>query len=141
MNLLSKLDLNGKTVADLGCGSGILGLAAIKLGAESAYLCDIEAIDEAIGNAERNECAGKCIIETKALQTCDFRADVVMSNIYAPVLAANAEKIKSLINPGGILIMSGIYKEGREQVEAAYNDLNLIERTNSTDWTALMYGK
>jgi ribosomal protein L11 methyltransferase len=141
LNLLSKLDLAGKTVADLGCGSGILGLAAIKLGAARAYLCDIEAIDEAIGNAEKNACIESCIIETKDLQKCDFKADVILSNIYAPVLAANANKIKSLLNPEGILIMSGIYKEGREQVEAAYQDLKLIERMSSTDWTALMYGK
>ena len=141
IEFLEKLDLEGKTVSDLGCGSGILGLSALLLGAKSAYLCDIEPVNEARDNARMNNLHRRCVIESKDLMLCNANADIVISNIYAPVLSEHRDKIISLVNKGGTLILSGLYKEGVDTVKKAYKDLQLIEIESSEDWHSAMFRK
>jgi len=141
LNFLKNLDLRGKKVIDLGCGSGILGLSALKMGAQSAFLCDIEPVDEALYNTDLNGLRNQCVAESKDLTKCNIKGDIVLSNIYATVLSEHNKKIKSLLNNGGFLILSGLYKEGLKDVTEAFCDLELIESVTEGDWSSVMYRK
>lgn len=138
IGILEGMNLQGKNIVDLGCGSGILGLSALKLGAHSAYLCDIENVDEAAYNAYINDLADKCTIETKDLSLCDNQGDIVICNIYAPVLCQYKYKFLKLMNDDGILILSGIYNDALEDIKSAYNDMTIIDIKTVGDWTSMV---
>ena len=115
-------DLQDCNVLDFGCGSGILAIAALLLGAKQAVGTDIDyqAIEASRDNAERNG------IETSRFplylpeQLPAEQADVVVANILAGPLVALAPQITSLVKPGGRLALSGILAEQGEDVAAAY---------------------
>lgn len=138
LQMIDDMDLTGKKVVDLGCGSGILGIAALIKGAESAYMCDIEPIDEVIENTKINYMAEKAIIKQQDLLQCFAKGDLVIANIYATVSSNYKEKIKSLVNDNGILILSGLYKDGADLVKKAYKEMQIIREERTGDWTALI---
>ena len=89
LDLLGEIDVSGKTVIDVGTGSGILGIASILSGAKSAYMCDIDstAIDTAKENARLNNVSDRCEIErADLLEKSKEPADVVFANITADIL-------------------------------------------------------
>ncbi|WP_105188420.1 50S ribosomal protein L11 methyltransferase [Pseudoalteromonas sp. T1lg48] len=118
---LESLDLAGKTVVDFGCGSGILGIAAIKLGAERVIGIDIDqqALDASIDNAERNGVADKLEVYLPENQP-SFEADVVVANILAQPLRELNEVILGLLKSGGELALSGVLEEQAESVASFY---------------------
>jgi ribosomal protein L11 methyltransferase len=105
-------DLTGKVMIDYGCGSGILAVAALLLGAEHAHGVDIDpqALTATQYNAEKNQVLGRisyCLPEQ--FRVAD--ADVVVANILAKPLIELSATIASLVRPGGQLILSGILNE------------------------------
>lgn len=119
---LDSLDLTGKTVIDFGCGSGILAIAALKLGAKSAIGIDIDpqAILASRNNAEANGVADNLQLFLANDQPQDLQADVVVANILAGPLKELAPHIITLVKPQGDLGLSGILATQADAVCEAY---------------------
>lgn len=121
---LDGLDLAGKTVIDFGCGSGILAIAALKLGAARAIGIDIDpqAIQASRDNAERNGVSERLELYLPQDQPANLSADVVVANILAGPLRELAPLISCLPRQGGHLGLSGILASQAESVCEAYRD-------------------
>ena len=117
-------NLQDCNVLDFGCGSGILAIAALLLGAKQAVGTDIDyqAIEASRDNAERNGIDASRFPLYLPEQLPAEQADVVVANILAGPLVALAPQITSLVKPGGRLALSGILAEQGEDVAAAYAD-------------------
>jgi ribosomal protein L11 methyltransferase len=134
---LDGLDLEGKTVLDFGCGSGILAIAALKLGAARAIGIDNDpqAIIASRDNADRNG-----VVEQLELYLPDdvpaaLDADVVVANILAGALIALRPTITAHCRPGAPLALSGVLADQAEEVAAAYrDDFADIVVTQQEDW-------
>ena len=135
-------------VIDVGCGSGILSIAALKLGATSALGVDIdiESVRNSRENADKNDIGAEFIIgqgsvaEVKAGQFAFASAPLVVANILAPVIVRLFDAgLSDLAESGGAVILSGILSEQAQKViEAAQaKGLVLIERRQMGDWVAL----
>ncbi len=126
---LEGLDLKGKTVIDFGCGSGILAIAAIKLGAREVIGIDIDpqAIIASKANAERNGVADQLTLFLPQEQPQGLLADVVVANILAGPLRELSPIIKGLVKPHGQLAMSGVLDTQAEDVADYYRDEFSIE--------------
>ena len=122
---LDGLDLTGKTVIDFGCGSGILAIAALKLGAAKAIGIDIDpqAIQASRDNAQRNGVSERLELYLPQDQPEAMKADVVVANILAGPLRELAPLISVLPVTGGLLGLSGILASQAESVCEAYADL------------------
>ena len=118
---LESLDLAGQTVLDYGCGSGILAVAALKLGAVSAHGIDIDpqALTASRDNAEKNGVESRLTLGFPGDADVPA-ADVVVANILAGPLVELAGDILARLKPGGQLALSGILAEQVETVKAAY---------------------
>jgi len=119
---LDSLDLSGKEVIDFGCGSGILAVAALKLGAAKATGIDIDyqAIDASRDNAERNGVADRLALFLPEDQPKGLKAGVLVANILAGPLRELAPLIQDLVAPGGLLALSGLLAEQAEEISACY---------------------
>lgn len=118
---LASQDIRNKIVIDYGCGSGILAVAALLLGAKYVYAIDIDpqAMTATLANAEKNKVIDKikCYLPE---QFSPFQADVVVANILANPLCELSEQISKLVKKNGYLILSGILAEQAESVMTAY---------------------
>ncbi|MDR7343618.1 ribosomal protein L11 methyltransferase [Pantoea alhagi] len=122
LSWLDGLDLQGKTVIDFGCGSGILAIAALKLGAAQAIGIDIDpqAIQASRDNAERNGVSERLSLYLPHQQPDNLSADVVVANILAGPLRELAPLIGVLPKQGGYLGLSGILASQADSVCEAY---------------------
>ncbi len=136
---LDGADLQGKTIIDFGCGSGILAIAALKRGAARAVAVDHDpqALTATRGNARRNGVLER--LETLSPEEFQpLRADLVLANILANVLIELAPLIKSLVRPGGDLVLSGILHHQAEDVARAYrSDIELQPPAQQDEWIRL----
>ncbi|PVZ82146.1 50S ribosomal protein L11 methyltransferase [Serratia sp. S1B] len=119
---LDGLNLNGKTVIDFGCGSGILAIAALKLGAARAIGIDIDpqAIQASRDNAQRNGVSERLELYLPQQQPANLQADVVVANILAGPLRELAPIISELVKPNGYLGLSGVLATQADSVAQAY---------------------
>lgn len=119
---LDGLDLTGKTVVDFGCGSGILGIAALKLGAARVIGIDIDpqAIQASRDNAARNGVADQIELYLPADQPQDVEADVVVANILAGPLRELAPLITGHGKPGSLMALSGVLESQAPELETIY---------------------
>ncbi|MEB6605541.1 MULTISPECIES: 50S ribosomal protein L11 methyltransferase [Aeromonas] len=119
---LDGLDLAGKTVVDFGCGSGILGIAALKLGAARVIGIDIDpqAIQASRDNAMRNGVADQIELYLPADQPQDVEADVVVANILAGPLRELAPLIAGHGKPGSLMALSGVLESQAQELELIY---------------------
>jgi len=136
---LASHDLTGKVVIDYGCGSGILAVAAILLGAKEAHAIDIDpqAITATHDNALKNKVQDKikCYLPENFSA---FAADVVLANILAKPLIELADPISNLVKSGGQLVLSGILHEQAEAVAAAYQaNVPMNPPVQQEDWIRL----
>ena len=115
-------DLTDKTVIDFGCGSGILALAALKLGAKQVIGIDIDpqALQASVDNAERNGVADRLKVYLPKDQPENMKADIVVANILAGPLKELSGLISSLVKPGGQLALSGILDMQAEGLNELY---------------------
>jgi ribosomal protein L11 methyltransferase len=135
---LDGLDLAGRRVIDVGCGSGILAIAALKLGATHAVAIDHDpqALLATRENAARNGVAERlAVLGTDAPGPAP--ADVVVANILAGTLIALAPRIAAMVARGGRLALSGILADQAEGVLAAYHEINESrpEGRSYVDWS------
>ncbi|NCA92574.1 50S ribosomal protein L11 methyltransferase [bacterium] len=143
--LLSEVKVKGKSVIDVGTGSGILGIAAIKSGASSCYMCDIDcvAVKAAKENASLNGVENSVAIELNdLLSDKSKKADVVLANLTADILIRLSDGLKDHINNQGKLICSGIIHSRKEEVIATYKKagFTLEKETTMGEWNALLFG-
>ncbi|EII3727733.1 50S ribosomal protein L11 methyltransferase [Vibrio cholerae] len=134
---LDNLDLSGKTVIDFGCGSGILAIAAIKLGAAKVIGIDIDpqALLASKDNAARNGVEDQIEVYLPKDQPEGLVADVVVANILAGPLRELSPIIKGLLKPGGQLAMSGILDTQAKSVAEFYrDDLELDPIAEKSEW-------
>lgn len=135
---LDGMDVSGKTVIDYGCGSGILGIAALLLGAKSAIGIDIDpqALVASRANTTRNNIAAERFPVFLPGRAPSQSADIVLANILAGPLVELAAEISALVAPEGQLILSGILHEQQAAIRAAYPDF-LLEMTTQEEWACL----
>ena len=129
-----------RIVIDYGCGSGILAIAALKLGARSALGIDTDpqALTVSAENAERNAVSDRFALFLPEAMPTEARADVVLANILAPALVALAPRLTNLTQPRGILLLSGLLAHQADEVEAAYVQNFSLERVITDDWALLV---
>ena len=138
---LSRQELTGKSILDIGSGSGILSIAAVKLGALSCIGIDIDenAIDSALNNIEMNGVSENITLQTGVLDDLDstFKYDVIVANITAQIIINLIPSISSYLKPNGIVITSGILSELFPEVENTFNQLGFecSSLINSGDWS------
>ena len=119
---LDGLELDGRTVLDYGCGSGILAIAALKLGAASAVAMDIDpqAVSATRDNAANNGVADRLeVVGSDA--AISGRFDVVVANILAGPLVELADSVTARLSNAGDLALSGILSEQVEEIVSAYS--------------------
>ena len=136
-------DYSGKDVLDVGTGSGILSLLALKLGAARARATDIDADAIAVAreNAERNGLAGRFDAGTAGPDQIRETFALVLANIEAGVLVPMASELAARVAPGGLLVLSGILVPQKDDVRAAYRGLELVRAPEKGEWVALVLRK
>lgn len=136
-------ELAGVTVLDIGCGSGVLALIAVVLGARDAVAIDIDAesIEVTKENARRNGLEAKIDASTSDLAEVDRISPFVLANIEAKVLVPLAGEIARHVTPGGLLFLSGVLVPQRDEVRAAYADFELLASPELGEWTLLALRK
>jgi ribosomal protein L11 methyltransferase len=141
LKALQSIDLNDRSVLDIGCGSGVLAIAAVSLGARSALGVDIDP--DALANAREN--AGlNLVAQTTRFDERDFRdlstpADVVLANLTGALLEKSAAKLAELVTPGGYLIVSGFMASEGEVVPALGRFLTLQEVEQEDEWRCAVF--
>lgn len=128
-----------KTVIDYGCGSGILAIAACKLGAARCIATDIDpqALEVTRENAEKNQIGKALEIVSLEEMPKNLSADVVLANILAEPLVSLADELSNFLKPGGQLILSGLLKEQVETVVSAYNPAIKFQQQSQDGWAML----
>lgn len=130
---------NGATVIDYGCGSGVLAIAAAKLGASTVYAVDI---DEQALLATRQNAAENGVLEKLIISQPDAlavtNADVLIANILFEPLTTLTDRFTGLLRTGGLLLMSGILQEQVEQLSMRYNyGFDLEPATARNGWALI----
>jgi ribosomal protein L11 methyltransferase len=140
----------GMRVLDVGTGSGILALAAAKLGAASVICIDNSsvAVESATANAASNKLSDKITVVLGILDEAEAahvagQYDMVLVNIIAHVIGGMAQQLARALVPGGLLIASGIIEARRDDAEPALlaAGLELIDQAMIDDWIALIMRK
>jgi len=128
-------------ILDVGCGSGILAIAALRLGGAEALGVDTDpiAIEATTENARRNRLARRIRAREGSLPTNEPPFDIVVANLIAGVLVPLAPLLRAELSPGGRLVASGIFADREADVRAAFEaaGLAVTERTGEGDWVAL----
>jgi ribosomal protein L11 methyltransferase len=139
--LLQKLKVHGARVLDIGTGSGVLALAAWKLGAGDVVAVDndSDALANARDNIARNGAAPAIDIICDDLETLRIqRADIVLANLTGAVLVRYAAELRGLAMDGGYFILSGFAPDDVAVIRAAFAGLTVIAEQTDGDWAALL---
>lgn len=142
LELLQQVEPMPPRVLDVGCGSGILALAALRLGAELAFALDTDAaaVEATLANAARNGVAD-CLRASRGSLEREpgERYGLVLANLVAAVLIDLAPRLASHLAPDGVLIVGGIIEPRAGEVIAAMTDAGLVTATRRDDgeWVAL----
>jgi ribosomal protein L11 methyltransferase len=133
--------IDGARVLDVGCGSGILAIAALKLGAATALGVDTDpiAIEATTANAARNRLARRIRAREGSLPTGAGPFDVVLANLIAGLLVPLAPLLRDELRPGGALLASGIFIDREADVSRAFEaaGLQVVGRSVEGEWVAL----
>ncbi len=140
---LINLDLQGKKVLDMGCGTGILAIFAEMKGAKPIDAIDIDAwcYENSTENCERNQCENISVYEGDVALLVNKKFDVIIANINRNILLADLKTYANCLSNNSILLLSGFYQEDIPIIDAEASKFNLelqeiIERNN---WVALKY--
>jgi ribosomal protein L11 methyltransferase len=135
-----------KTVLDLGCGTGILAIAAIKLG--SHYVTAIDpspfAVETTVSNVKLNSMEEQItVIQGELKEVKGERFDLIMANLYGDVLQDLVHEIPLFLNPGGYLMLSGIHYEYHYELKTGFIEmgLKLLKNRMLDEYTTLIFKK
>lgn len=129
-------------VLDVGCGSGILGVAALLLGAKEVTAIDVDPIAAEVTreNAEVNGVADRLRASTQPIDEVEGTFDLVLANIQRVILVPMAAALCAKVAPGGTLVLSGLLAPEEDEVRAAYEPLaSFAEKTADGEWIALRF--
>ena len=150
LRTLDKLVQGGETVLDLGCGSGILSIAALRLGAKSAFACDIDdkCVDVAYENAALNGIGkdtytvrwGNVLSDQQLRREMGDGYDIVAANIVADVIIALSTEVRPHLKEGGYFLTSGIIDDRAEEVAAALRSAGweILETNSNEGWYSFL---
>jgi len=140
---LLQLDLENKKVLDMGCGTGILAIFAEMKGAKPLDAIDIDnwCYENSVENVTRNNCDNISVYEADATLLVDKKYDVIIANINRNILLMDMKVYTNCLQEGGILLLSGFYKQDIPVIDAEVIKYGLklekfIQRNN---WVALKY--
>ena len=142
--LLEKYVKKGDSVIDVGCGTGILSIIAVKLGASHAVAIDI---DEVAARVSKENCSINGVLDAIDVRKgvlADLqpqKADIVVANIIADVVIKLSANIPSYLKKGGVLLTSGIIRERKDDVISAYTGLGfkLMNILEMGEWVAIVF--
>lgn len=141
---MQTIDFKGKTVLDMGCGTGILAIMAKYLGAKSVHGIDIDewAVENSIENAQRNGISDISFQLGIADQISE-RYDVILANINRNILVNDMEKYSKHLTSSGIIVFSGFYEADMPIIENEASKWNLKKHKMlfEDSWTALVFNK
>ena len=143
LEAIEKIDLKDKTVFDIGSGSGILSVGALKLGAKKVEAVDIDilGVEATLDNAKLNKVEDRIIVHHGDLcEKLNSKADVIVANILAHILVKLLDDISKFIKDEGIFIGSGIIEEKYSDVENALikNNFEILEVNKNKDWVCVI---
>lgn len=147
VSTLLNIDLKGKRVLDCGCGTGILGIAASKLGASEVVGYDIDewSSENAIHNAELNGVGNMKVMlgDASVLKSVEGKFDVVLANINRNILLADMPAFVSVMADESLLILSGFYASDVDLLTEKASSLGLskIDSKSDSEWTCLVLKK
>jgi ribosomal protein L11 methyltransferase len=136
--LINKYVKANNSVADIGCGSGILGIACAKLKAK-VDICDIDAL--AVENAKKNFKINNASLNNSWIgSACDSNLtyDLVIANIIAGVLIAIKNDLQKITKNNGIIILSGIINTYQDEVINTFEDFQILEIIKQNEWITLV---
>jgi ribosomal protein L11 methyltransferase len=135
-----RTELTDAVVLDVGCGSGILALVALMLGASRARAVDVDpdAVEVTRENATRNGLDERVDTDTAPIEAITTKHPVVVANIEARVLIPMAPELARRVAPGGLLVLSGILEPQKDDVRAAYPSFALEDTKAKGEWVALV---
>ncbi len=141
LRAIAKYVKTGDRVLDVGCGSGILAIGAIKLGAV-VDACDTDdaSVENSKQNAELNSVEFESLWEGSCSEAKDTY-DVVVANIVADVLIFIANDLKKVLKEDGVLVLSGILEKYEAKVLKFYQDLEILEKIDQDEWVTLILKK
>ena len=140
LEMLQRLELRGARVIDVGTGSGVLALAAWKLGAADVVAVDNDpdALENARANFARNGAGPSIDVILDTIHTLRLeRADVVLANLTGAALVRHSSELKLLLREGGYLVVSGFAPEDVPVIETAFRTLHAIDHRVEGDWAAI----
>lgn len=143
LEAIERLDPAGKTVLDAGCGSGVLSIAAAKLGALRSFGFDNDppSIDNARENAELNGVAERVTFENTDLSAVDVApADIVLANLISGVLVTYLERFREFLAPGGTVVFSGLLAEEEDMFlgHLRAKGFSVISMEHRDEWIAIV---
>ncbi|MBN2870729.1 MAG: 50S ribosomal protein L11 methyltransferase [Campylobacterales bacterium] len=141
LRAVAKYVREGNEVMDVGCGSGILAMAALRKGA-IVDACDTDplSVENALANAEQNNLSYRRIWEGPVNDTQE-KYDVIIANIVADVLVFIASDLKKRLKEEGVVVLSGIMDKYEDKVLRAYKAFDLTERIVENEWVTLVMTK
>ncbi len=142
LKALTQEDLAGKDLLDVGCGSGILSIGGVLLGARSAFGCDIDqlAVEVARRNAELNGLEDRTAYGAgDLLEVVEGKYPIVVANIVADVILMLLKDLRQVLLPGGTFIASGIIDDRKEELLAAIEQagLQIVRVEEERGWVAI----
>lgn len=142
MQQMRDINFNGKTVFDFGTGTGILAILAEKLGAANIIAVDNDdwSIDNTADNIQRNS-SHLIVLQKAEVVLTDKNYDVILANINKNVILAHFNTLVAQLNPEGVLLLSGLLVEDKEDIlkEAAKYSLQLGKITEKNNWISLRF--
>ena len=131
----------GDVLIDVGCGSGVLGIGALRLGAVRAIGMDINPSCVAVSqeNARLNHVEDRWSVTSEPLAVIGLPADIVVANILAPTLIELSSELRRLMKPNGLLVISGVLAEHYEHVAKALEPLRECDRIEYGGWAAVAF--
>lgn len=141
LRLIERLVRPDMAVLDVGCGSGVLGITALALGAESALGVDVSVavLATSTENAAANGVADRWQVTTDALATISYAYPLVLANILAPTLIELSSDLKRVVKKDGTLVISGVLDGHYDHVAAALRPLVEVDRIVIDGWVAAAF--
>jgi ribosomal protein L11 methyltransferase len=137
-----KMDLTGKSVLDMGCGTAVLAILAAIRGAGPVTAIDIDpwCVENSIENIDKNECSHIDLQLGTAENLGDQYFDVILANINRNILLNDIPQYEAVLNPGGLLLLSGFYTEDIPSINEKLNEnsIQMIEYQEKNNWVTII---
>lgn len=143
VEFMLETDLKSKTILDMGCGSGILGILASKLGATEVIAIDHDenCVANSVENADANKVRNMQVLLGDATVLLQYNFDVVLANINRNILVNDIQAYVGVMKSTAQLIVSGFYEEDEEIITVAFSkyDLKKLKKLTNNKWCALLF--